>query len=140
MLTKVLVFGTFDLLHLGHRWFLKAAKKYGQKLYVSLARDKNVKKLKYHFPLQNERARLIAVRKLPYVAHAELGAMDLKKRYDAILRINPDIICLGYDQTYLTQTLARDLKKLGLVTKIIRLKPYHPKKYKSSLLKNSKPE
>jgi FAD synthetase len=132
---NVLTFGTFDLLHPGHRWFLRTAKKYGQKLYVILARDVNVKKLKRHLPTQNERVRLAAVHKLPYVTHAELGAMNLNQRYDAIVRINPDYICLGYDQKYLTTTLAHDLKRLKLKTKIVRLKSYHPEKYKSSIIK-----
>lgn len=131
---RVLVFGTFDKLHPGHVWFLKQAKTRGKKLYVIVARDKNVHRLKSHHPLQTERKRLRSVRAVPVVTYAQLGASDLKHRYKAIVKIHPDLICLGYDQYYLTGTLRRDLKKLGLSTQVIRLKSFYPKRYKSSLL------
>lgn len=131
---KILVFGVFDVLHPGHRWFLRQAKKLGQELYVIVARDKNVDKQKSHQPRQTEKMRLKNIRALPYVTHAQLGAFDLKKRYDAIIKINPAIICLGYDQKYLTKTLKADLKHFGLKTKIIRLGAFKPHLYKSSLM------
>ncbi|HEY4500387.1 MAG TPA: adenylyltransferase/cytidyltransferase family protein, partial [Candidatus Paceibacterota bacterium] len=43
---RVMVFGTFDILHPGHLYFLRAAKKLGDYLIVSLARDVNVRKIK----------------------------------------------------------------------------------------------
>ena len=42
---KVLVFGTFDLLHKGHKFVFRTAKQFGQ-LYVVVARDTTVKKHK----------------------------------------------------------------------------------------------
>jgi FAD synthetase len=133
---KVLVFGVFDMLHPGHRWFLSQAKKLGPKLYVIVARDKNVDKQKSHQPQQTEKVRLKSIRALPYVTRAQLGALNLKKRYDVIIKINPDIICLGYDQKYLTRNLKADLKRFGLKTKVIRLGAYKPHLYKSSLMVN----
>lgn len=131
---KILVFGVFDMLHPGHKWFLSQAKKLGQKLYVIVARDKNADKQKSHKPQQTEKVRLKNIRALPYVTHAQLGALNLKKRYDVIIKINPDIICLGYDQKYLTKNLKVDLKHFGLKTKVIRLGAYKPHLYKSSLM------
>jgi FAD synthetase len=131
---KILVFGVFDVLHPGHKWFLRQAKKLSQKLYVIVARDKNVDKQKLHKPQQTEKVRLKNIRALPCVTHAQLGALDLKKRYNAIIKINPTIICLGYDQKYLTKNLKADLKNFGLKTKIIRLKAFKPHLYKSSLI------
>ena len=40
----VLAHGTFDLLHVGHIKYLKFAKKFGEKLIVSITADKYVKK------------------------------------------------------------------------------------------------
>jgi len=40
---KVMVFGTFDIFHPGHRSFLNQAKKYGNYLIVVVARDKQSK-------------------------------------------------------------------------------------------------
>ncbi|MCX6707322.1 MAG: adenylyltransferase/cytidyltransferase family protein, partial [Candidatus Woesearchaeota archaeon] len=62
----VLVFGTFDILHPGHLNFFDQARKAGgegSKLVVVVARDFNSKKAKGIFPLNNERARLDAVKK-----------------------------------------------------------------------------
>lgn len=134
---RVLVFGTFDLLHPGHRWFLRQARTRGEKLHVIVARDKNVDKLKTRLPIQNERTRLKAVRAVASVTRAQLGAKDLRHRYRAIVKLKPDLICLGYDQRYLTATLQRDLARLHLPTKVVRLPAFRPEKYKSSLLKHS---
>lgn len=131
----VLAFGTFDLLHPGHRYFLRQAKRLGQQLVVVVARDKNILKLKGYLPQQNERARLRAVRQLPFVTHAMLGQQQFNHRYDLVKKLNPDIIALGYDQRTRTTSLAHDLKKLGLHPRLVRIKSFHPKRYKTSLLK-----
>ena len=41
---KVIVFGTFDILHQGHLDFFRQAKQYGDYLIVAVAHDENVKK------------------------------------------------------------------------------------------------
>lgn len=128
---KVLVLGTFDQLHLGHFYFLKKAQKYGH-LFVVIARDQTVKKLKGKGPLQNEKERLKAIKKLKIARQVILGS--LKDKYLVIKKIKPETICLGYDQKFFTQNLKRKIKKFGLKTEIIRLKSYKPKIYKSSLL------
>ena len=42
----VMAFGTFDLMHPGHEYFLRQAKKRGDYLIAVIARDSTVKKLK----------------------------------------------------------------------------------------------
>jgi FAD synthetase len=134
-LSTVLAFGTFDLLHPGHRNFLRNASKLGKKLVVVVARDRNVWKLKNKRPTQGERARLRAVRKLSFVSRATLGQREFNHRYNLVQKLKPDIIALGYDQLTRTSSLAKDLRKLGQAVKIVRLKPFHPERYKSSLLR-----
>ncbi len=63
---KVMTFGTFDLLHKGHVYFLKQASKYG-KLVVVVARDKNVLKVKGKKPINSERKRLQNIKKIKFV-------------------------------------------------------------------------
>lgn len=121
---KTLVFGTFDCLHPGHRYFLEQAKKQGDFLVVVVARDINVKKNKGHWPKQSEKTRLKNIQKLKFVNQALLGYKDWQKRYQIITQIKPDIICLGYDQK---------IKKMRNI-KMIRLKPYRANIYKTSLL------
>ena len=69
---KALAFGTFDIFHKGHEFYLKQAGKYG-KLYVIVARDSTVKKVKGKYPLNNEKKRLKVIQDLDYVDKAYLG-------------------------------------------------------------------
>ena len=53
----VMVFGSFDLLHPGHLFFLKQAKKHGDKLVVVVALDRTIESVKQQTPKYNERVR-----------------------------------------------------------------------------------
>lgn len=124
-----MAFGTFDILHPGHINFLNQAKEYGQ-LIVIIARDKTVKQVKGRLPKYGEKQRLKAIKGLNLTHKAILGSLGDK--YAAIKEYQPDIICLGYDQTYFVE----QLKKLKLKIKIIRLKSFKPNQYKTSIIKN----
>ncbi|MAG08331.1 FAD synthase [Candidatus Woesearchaeota archaeon] len=129
---KVLVFGTFDIIHPGHLNFFNQARKHG-KLTVIVSRDKTVKQVKGKNPLHNEKKRQEKLKSLHVAEHILLGS--LKDKYAIIKKIKPDIICLGYDQEHFIDKLKEKIKEFSLNTKIIRLKPYKEKKYKSSKLK-----
>lgn len=141
---KVLVFGTFDGLHKGHLHLFKQALRQAQGkpedgkpyLVVVVARDVTVKKVKNHAPKFNEQERLKAVYKCKLVNDAQLG--NLKSYYKKIKEIKPQVICLGYDQVAFIDNLEKEIAKMKIKIEIVRLKPYMPKKYKSSLL-NKKP-
>lgn len=129
-MAKVIVFGTFDILHEGHKNFFKQAKRYGD-IYAVIARDSSVKKIKGFTPEQNEKTRQSNVRKCKEITEALLGNED--DYYAIIEKINPDIICLGYDQNEME--LKEELKKRNLHPQIYRLNPYQPEQYKSSIMK-----
>lgn len=131
----ILAFGTFDVLHDGHRSFLRQAKQLGTTLIVSIGRDVTVKRLKGHTPINNEHTRLRAVAALPYVDRAVLASKDPTQRFSVIKRFKPDVIALGYDQTHFTVNLAVELAAIGIRCDIVRLKPHRPDRYKSSLIK-----
>ncbi len=131
----VLVFGTFDLLHPGHKYFLKQAKKLGNFLIVVVAREQTVKKIKGFKPTQTERERKNNLKKNNYVDRVVMG--NLKNPYYIIKKIKPDIIALGYDQNSFTANLPQALKTLQLTPKIIRLKPFFPDRFKTSIIKNT---
>ena len=132
---KVLAFGTFDLLHPGHRSFLRQAKKLGHKLIVAVGRDHVVAKLKGHRPHQPERHRRKVVAELPYVHAAVLASKNPKHRFSFIKKHNPDVIALGYDQKHFAQNLRRDLQKRRIFSQVVRLKPHFPQRYKSSIIR-----
>ena len=67
--------GTFDLLHTGHIYFLKEAKKLGDELVVVVACDNTVRKLK-HEPVTPENLRLDLIKELRIVDHAVIGKED----------------------------------------------------------------
>lgn len=129
----VLVFGTFDGLHEGHLDFFRQAKARGTRLVVVVARDTTVEEVKGHTPTEGELRRLEEVKKSDFVDQALLGHRGDK--YRIVEEVRPDIIALGYDQNAFVSSLEEELVKRNLKAKIVRLEPYHPEKYKSSLLK-----
>lgn len=130
-----MAFGTFDGLHEGHLNFFKQARQLAQKtfLIVSVARDKNVKKIKGKFPVLSEKKRATLVKKCKLVDKVVLSG--IKNHLPHIIKENPDIIALGYDQKTYVKNLKKDLKNKGIMVKIARLKPYQEKIYKNNLLK-----
>ncbi|MDD3887217.1 MAG: adenylyltransferase/cytidyltransferase family protein [Patescibacteria group bacterium] len=130
---KVLIFGAFDLLHPGHLDFFKQAKKLGDSLTVIVARDQTVSAIKKHRTLFNEQERLANVKNQKIVNEARLGNLD--DPYKIVKQEKPDIIALGYDQNSYTEELEDKIKEFGFKTKVVRLKPFKPEKYKSSKLK-----
>lgn len=131
---RIMVFGTFDIIHLGHKHFFQQARKLAGKytpfLIVSLARNKNVLRIKGKTPTASEAKRLAKVRSLSEVDKAMLGAIG--DHMPHIIEQKPDIIALGYDQNAYVKGLRSSLTSAGLKTKIIRLKPYKPHLYKTS--------
>lgn len=132
-MTKVLVFGTFDGLHEGHKDFFRQAKEYGDYLIVVVGRDSTVLKVKKRLPKFNENDRLEAVQKADFVDYARLGNEGISP-YKVIEDIKPNVICLGYDQTHFTEKLEEKIKEMGLKIEIKRLKAYKPEQFHSSLL------
>lgn len=132
---KIMVFGTFDGLHLGHLNFMKQARKLGKNPYLvaSIARDKNVFKIKKVLPRLNEKKRFNLVKKSKLVDEVVLAGV--KNYISHIKKVRPDFIALGYDQYAYVKTLKKDLQDAGLATKVVRMKPYKEKIYKNSLLR-----
>jgi FAD synthetase len=135
---KIMVFGTFDILHPGHKDFFYQAKRLAKnsQLIVSVARDVNVKRIKGSLPLYSEKQRLASVKRCAYVDKVVLGG--LKNHLPHIIKENPDIIALGYDQSAYVVNLQKNLKERGILVKVVRLKPFSPRIYKSSLIKKQK--
>ena len=133
-----MAFGTFDLLHSGHHFYLEQAKKLGGRLVVVVARDKNVESLKGKLPLNNENDRLALVKHLSFVDEAVLGDREMRK-WAVVKRFHPTKIALGYDQWVGIPSLRKELAKIGLNPEIVRIKAFKPKKNKSSVLKKLQP-
>ena len=113
--------GTFDLIHMGHIYFLKEAKKLGDHLIVIVATDNTVRKLK-HEPVTPENIRLNLIQELKIVDEAYLGYED--DMYKIVEETKPDVIALGFDQLHDETNIQKELKKRGIKAEVVRLSKY----------------
>lgn len=128
---KVMVFGTFDIVHPGHIHMLKEAKTFGDYLIVIVSRDKVTHEVKGKTPMLDENTRLENIKKLNIADKVRLGNLG-PDRYQAIREECPDIIALGYDQVAFVDKLKENIKDS---IKIVRLQSFQPEIYKSSKIK-----
>ena len=130
---KVMVFGTFDIVHLGHLNLFKQAKKLGNYLVVVVGRDTTSKKIKKITLVHNEKERLEFLKSIKLVDQAVLG--NKIDYYKIIKTEKPDVIALGYDQQNFIDKLEEKIKEFKLNTKVVRLKSYKPEKHKSGKIR-----
>ena len=126
---RVLCCGTFDHFHPGHESFLSQAAALGSELFVVVARDENVKRIKGRLPDHGEEERMAAVEEAGIADVVMLGnkGADLLQ---VVSEIAPDVIALGYDQRS-PKGLADAFPQCEIVT----LNPHRPDIYKSSLFR-----
>ena len=124
-----MIFGTFDMIHPGHINMIKQAKKYGDYLIVVIARDSTVEKVKGRLPRNSEQIRLQAMIDSNLADKVILG--NEGDKFKVIQNEQPDVIALGYDQKIIVEDLE---KKVGENVQIVRLEPFQPEIYKTSLL------
>lgn len=118
---RIMASGVFDLLHPGHIYFLEMAKALGDELVVVVARDEVVRRTKGE-PLFNEQNRRQMVASLACVDHALIpDEIAAHRYYKTVLEIDPDIIALGYDQSFVEDALERELSKYGWYGAIVRV-------------------
>jgi len=92
-MARVLCNGCFDLLHAGHREFLKVAAQFGD-LTVGLNSSWSIRQAKgMERPYQSEAVRRAALEKLGYKVQLFDGDSD-----KLVQILNPDIIVRGWDQ------------------------------------------
>ena len=115
-MTKVLVFGTFDQLTEGHRFFLEQASKLGDQLFVLVLEDEFVAGFKGKRPDWPLAQRMQAVQSLPLqvTVHQE----DIRENWRSLKSIKPDVIVLGADQAGWLPRLEVLLGEYGLQPKI----------------------
>lgn len=139
-MTRIMVFGTFDMIHPGHEDLFRQARALAPDPYliVSVGRDRNVTRIKGARPRQGEAARCAALAAHPLVDEVVLGDEDDYMPH--IVAAHPDIIALGYDQGgEYVDDLEHNVRAAGLNTRIVRLEPYEPEKYKTSKLRYYSP-
>lgn len=94
---KVCCWGTFDIIHEGHREFLRDIKKRGNKLFVFVVSDKAVKENKNRKPIHTQKTRAEKLRKIKEVDKI-FTPSEFEDSFKEIIKINPNIFAFGYDQ------------------------------------------
>jgi cytidyltransferase-like protein len=133
-MSRVVVFGTFDIFHPGHASFLRQAKRGGSYLLVVVARDSHVKRAKLRDPRNLESQRAKSVRKSKIADKVILGSKT-HNYFQTLRTYKIDKIVLGYDQKPTVAKLRKALKRhrLGHI-EIFRARGYNPSRFKSSKL------
>ncbi|MFX1340279.1 MAG: adenylyltransferase/cytidyltransferase family protein [Promethearchaeota archaeon] len=134
---KVMIAGTFDILHPGHIFLINEAAKLGD-VYVVVATDKNRETYSGIAPIVPEEQRLELIKNIKNVKDAKLGRHD-NDTLKTVQEINPDIILLGPDQKFSVEKLQNALEMKGMNhIEVKRLETYYDKfeLHSSSLIKN----
>lgn len=93
---RVITFGSFDLLHIGHINILRRAKEIGDELIVGVSTDDLYFSKKKEYPLYDQYNRLKIVKAIRYVDEVFFEeSLELKKEY--ILKYNADVLVMGDD-------------------------------------------
>ncbi len=135
---KVIVFGTFDIVHPGHLYLIRKARAQGDQVIVVVARDKTVEKTKGVKLKHDEKARLKKLTDMKLAHDVVLGDED--NPFKIVDSVKPDVICLGYDQKTFVEQLEKHLKETGLNAKILRINPYKPNIYHSTRFRKESPQ
>lgn len=121
---KAVIFGTFDIIHPGHIFLFNYTKNLAEKLYVIIARDKNLNKQ----TLFKDTQRLKNISKYKIIDGVYLGS--LTDPLEFYKNLEPDLVVLGYDQ-YKNVEL---LQKIKITTK--RAPSYKEELFKSQKIRN----
>jgi FAD synthetase len=128
----VFIGGGFEVIHQGHLYTIEQAKRVGDVLVVSVARDSTIRKRKKREPVANEEQRVKLLSSLRQVDAAILGVEgDI---YETLEKVDPDVVALGYDQYHLDSEVAKEANRRGMKVKVTRLDSPYPSVKTSSLL------
>ena len=127
---KGFIAGTFDVFHVGHQFLLWTAVQKVNHLVIVVARDETVKRIKNINPLYTELQRVERINREGIPSSVvRLGRLD-QDFLCTIREENPEVLFLGYDQVNEISWITSQFPDL----EIIRLEPYYPQLFKSSLL------
>ncbi len=129
---KVVVFtnGLFDILHVGHLYFLQAAKSLGDSLFVGLNSDSSARMLRgRERPIISEEERAHILSALECVDYVVI--FEEKTAEKLVWKLKPDIYAKGGDYT------AEDLPEARVVDSYggeVRILPYLPEHSTTELI------
>ena len=135
-LKKVVVWGTFDLLHEGHIKFLQDAKSIGDQLIVIVIPDTIVIENKGRMPFdpQDKRKKKIEDTNIASAVFID----SLSEGLRSVKKIKPDVFCFGYDQfSEWEEKLSDKLREYNPYIKFKRLHEHSNGIHTSNIIKNT---
>ena len=121
--TRVLVFGVFDKLHDGHRFFLQEARHLGTHLVAVVTPDEVAKKLKGNKPHESEETRRKKLLGENLADEVMMGDRNIGS-WEVLHKVLPHTIALGYDQTTLARALEKERGKKRSKWRLVHIPPY----------------
>jgi len=119
--TKVLVAGTFEIIHPGHIHYLRKAWELGRVVAI-VARDSSVSKFKSRDVVIPEEQRLAVLNSIVYVHKARLGYED--DIFRVVEEERPSVILLGPNQPFDPEYIKSELRSRGINSDVLRLEQY----------------
>ncbi|MBI4090869.1 MAG: tRNA pseudouridine(55) synthase TruB [Candidatus Komeilibacteria bacterium] len=132
MAGKVLIFGTFDILHPGHISLIKKAKEYGE-VHVVVALDETVAAIKGRVPLHSVHQRKRSLEQYGVIPHVG----DMYDRLRVFREVNPQTVVLGHDQFVFVDQLNSYIQEHKITTQIIVHTAFHPELFTSSKIQHA---
>lgn len=135
MYRRILIFGTFDGFHEGHRAYIEEARALGEHIIVVVTPDNVIQQLKQYTPRYDVMSRIEFIKNEYPSIETLVGDADVNS-WSVLENTKPDAILLGYDQDILQKSLETASYIQKHHTPIIRARAYKPDIYHNTLLHN----
>ena len=123
-------FGTFDIFHPGHEYYLSEASKLASNMTIVIARDHRVFSGKWRDPVYDEHTRLHTVQE--HFPLAQVVLWDESDIFAPLRQYEPDLLVFGYDQRVPEDLLKEQFPDI----EIQRIWGFEVDIWKSSILRN----
>jgi FAD synthetase len=129
----VFIFGVFDGVHDGHRFFITEAQKLGEPVIISVARDEVSFDLKGRKPKYSLQERMHTLEEL-FPETTVIPGDATTGSWEGLQKYQPNVIALGYDQTDLKDALETARGILGFPFELITIPDHRGDELHSRLL------
>jgi len=129
----VMIFGTFDSVHDGHRALFAQAVEHGDWVMAVVARDETVERVKGRAPECDESDRIAELLQISVLDDIIMGSLN-EDKCNVVREHKPDVVMIGYDQEHFIDELYALANESDQDFVIVRAQAYEPSVYKSSLL------
>lgn len=127
----VMCFGTFDIFHPGHEYYLSESEKLAEKMTIVIARDHRVFSGKWRDPVHDEQLRRDIVERAFPDAHVILG--NEHDIFAPLHEFQPDLLAFGYDQRVPEERIQELFPDIA----IVRIGGHEIERWKSSILREN---